>query len=81
MLNKFGKKNNKNVENKPSAEGTAALELCIDYDHVTIPLERYTELIAAEVKLGIASDIYNNTSSYDLEKRLSFLKKPDDSEA
>lgn len=75
MANEFDKKTNENTS-------PAALELCIDYDHVTITLERYTELVAAEVKLGLASDIYNNTSSYDLEKRLSFLlKKPDNSEA
>lgn len=34
------------------------LEVCIDNDHITITVERFQELVAAEVKLGVIRDVY-----------------------
>jgi len=42
-------------------------------------LERYTELVAAEVTPNIVTTVYDNTPSYDkdtLYKALAFLAKP-----
>jgi|BioPla2DNA2_1021312.scaffolds.fasta_scaffold274434_1 Fe2+ or Zn2+ uptake regulation protein len=62
-----------------SEDRLETLELCIDKEHVIIPLERYTELVAAEVTLNIVTTVYDNTPSYDkdtLYKALAFLAKP-----
>lgn len=53
-----------------------ALELCIDTDHITIPVARFGELIKAEVKLDIVRQAYETSKSYELQDRLSFLFGP-----
>lgn len=50
-----------------------ALELCIDHDHITIPVTRFQKLVEAEVKLGIVDQIYKTVEPYSLRDRLSFL--------
>lgn len=52
------------------------LELCIDHDHITIPVSRFEELVKAEVKLDIVSQIYKTTESYNMKDRLEFLFGP-----
>lgn len=52
------------------------LELTVDQDHVAIPMARYTELLKAEIHLGLAKQIYDASKSYDLENRLSLLFGP-----
>lgn len=75
MFGKISKKTSNSIEEK-----TRNLELCIiDDDHITISLERFTELVAAEVKLGITADIYNSIPSYNrgnLGDALAFLERP-----
>ena len=53
-----------------------ALELCIDHDHITIPVTRFQKLVEAEVKLNIIDQIYKTTESYNLRDRMSFLFGP-----
>jgi hypothetical protein len=53
-----------------------ALELCIDRDHITISVDRFTELMRKEVQLDIVQKIYLNCESYSLQDRLSFLFGP-----
>lgn len=50
-----------------------ALELCIDHDHITIPVTRFEELIKAEVYLVIARQAYEKSESYNLHSNLSLL--------
>ncbi len=50
-----------------------ALELCIDHDHITIPVTRFQELVEAEVKLRIVDQMYRTTESYSMKDRLELL--------
>lgn len=50
-----------------------ALELCIDHDHITIPVNRFQELVEAEVKLRIVDQIYRTTESYNMKDSLELL--------
>ena len=52
------------------------LELCIDHDHITIPIRRFEELKKAEVYLEIIIRAYRNSKSYELEDRLDLLFGP-----
>lgn len=52
------------------------LELCIDHDHITIPVTRFEELIKAEVYLVIARQVYEKSESYDLRSNLFLLFGP-----
>ena len=64
-----------NTEKKPveANESGELLELCIDHDHITIPVERFEELINAEVTLDIVYNMYKHLDSYDLKKILPVL--------
>ena len=66
-----------NTENKQEKtvheEALGALELCIDHDHITIPVTRFEELIKAEVYLVIARQAYEKSESYNLHSNLSLL--------
>jgi hypothetical protein len=53
-----------------------ALELCIDREHITITVDRFSELISKEVQLDIVKKIYFNSESYSLQDKLSFLFGP-----
>ncbi len=53
-----------------------ALELCIDHDHITIPVTRFQELVEAEIKLSIADRIYRTTESYSMKDRFELLFGP-----
>lgn len=52
------------------------LELCIDHDHVTIPISRFEELKKAEVWLEIVHRAYVNSKTYELPDKLSLLFGP-----
>ncbi len=52
------------------------LELCIDHDHITIPVSRFEELVKAEAKLDIVSQIYKTVESYNMKNTLEFLFGP-----
>jgi len=60
-----------------------ALELCIDHDHITISVDRFSELITKEVQLGMVEQFYLQSESYELQGRLASIfgpvpKKDDD---
>lgn len=46
---------------------TSALELCIDTEHVSVPLHRYEELVRSETELEILLRAYQQQSNYQLE--------------
>ena len=52
------------------------LELCIDHDHVTIPISRFEELKKAEVWLEIVHRAYVNSKTYELSDKLFLLFGP-----
>lgn len=52
------------------------LELCIDHDHITIPISRFEQLKKAEVYLEVIHRVYMNSKSYELEDRLALLFGP-----
>lgn len=55
------------------------LELCIDRDHVTISVERFQELLKAEVELGLLKGSYltgKYSSDVGETARLIFGPKP-----
>lgn len=57
-------------------EASEPLEIRIDHGHITIPLERYSQLLKAEIHLNIVHQIYHSTKQYDLCDRLSILFGP-----
>lgn len=67
---------NKQAEKIINEEALGALEVCIDHDHITIPVTRFEELIKAEVYLVIARQVYEKSESYDLRSNLSLLFGP-----
>jgi hypothetical protein len=52
------------------------LELCIDRDHITIPVTRFEELLKAEISLGIVRNAYETSESYNLQDKLSLVFGP-----
>lgn len=52
-------------------EGT--LELCIDHEHITIPVARFEELVKIEEKMGIIMQVHKKTESYKLQEYLSIM--------
>lgn len=53
-----------------------AMALCIDHDHITISVDRFTELVKKEAQLEIVSRAYFTSKSYDLQERLSIVYGP-----
>lgn len=64
----------KKLEEAKVSEGL--LELCIDQDHITITVERFEELINAEVTLDIIYGMHKILDSYDLKKLLPAVFGP-----
>ncbi|MDF2984924.1 MAG: hypothetical protein K0R50_434 [Eubacterium sp.] len=60
-------------------KGLGTLEICIDHEHVTVSLERFTELVKKEEQLAIVSRVYFTKESYNMGDALSILfgPKPD----
>ena len=63
------------MENMERKQGVTeeVVTLKNEHDYVTIPVDRFSELIEAEVKLGIVKQTYETVESYDLQKQLSPL--------
>ena len=57
-------------------EGLGELEICIDRDHITITVDRFSELLKKEIQLDIAKYIYHTARSYETQEKLSFLFGP-----
>lgn len=75
-----------NTETKGTCEEYKAMtEVHIDYDRVSVPLDRYDELVHAEAKLEILRSAYDrNATCYDLDKYMPLIfgpRKQDDSDA
>ncbi len=68
------------MENTERKEGMLlpgeTLELCIDHDHITIPVPRFEELVKAEAKLEIVGQIYKTVESYNMKDTLAFVFGP-----
>jgi len=52
------------------------LELCIDRDHITIPVTRFEELLKAEISLDIVRNAYETSESYNLQDKLALVFGP-----
>jgi len=63
------------MENKEK-EATGLLELCIDREHITITVDKFTELIQKEAALDLVRNIYFNAESYEIQKYLAVLFGP-----
>ena len=68
------------MENTERKEGMLlpgeTLELCIDHDHITIPVSRFEELMKAEAKLEIVGQIYKTVESYNMKDTLAIVFGP-----
>ncbi|MCF8017803.1 MAG: hypothetical protein K9L62_00260 [Vallitaleaceae bacterium] len=67
-----------NTENKKEEMNVheGALELCIDTDHITIPVSRFEELVKAEIKLDIVRQVYETKESYSMKDSLLLIFGP-----
>ena len=67
-----------NPENKDTCEECKTVtEVHINYDRVSVPLDRYDELVHAEAHLTILRNAYDrNASGYDFEKYMPLLFGP-----
>jgi len=52
------------------------LELCIDHDHITIPVTRFEELIKTKVTLDLIEQLYKKAPSYNLQDYMSWVFGP-----
>lgn len=53
------------------------LEICIDRDHITIPVSKFEELLESKVKLGIILNIHMTVEhDYKVREHLSALFGP-----
>lgn len=52
------------------------LGLCIDRDHITIPVTRFEELLKAEISLDIVRNAYETSESYNLPDKLALVFGP-----
>ena len=62
--------------NKQEETREGLLELCIDRDHITIPVTRFQELLKAEAELSFARKIYHKSDSYQVRDNLAILFGP-----
>lgn len=51
-------------------------ELCIDYDHISISVNRFEELIKKEAQIEILENIYFNHSSYSMHDKAAIIFGP-----
>jgi len=51
-------------------------EICVDLDHVTISVDRFSELITAEVTVDMLKSIYHAVESYNFDKVLEAMFGP-----
>lgn len=64
------------MENKETIISEGILELCIDKEHITIPVERFQELLKTETELAIVRRAYESAESYSLQDALSYVFGP-----
>lgn len=67
---------NKEHKEKEITISEEALELCIDTEHITIPVSRFQELVRAEIKLDIIRQVYETKESYSVKDNLSLIFGP-----
>lgn len=64
------------MESKETIISEGMLELCIDKEHITIPVERFQELLKTETELAIVRRTYEAAESYSLQDALSYVLGP-----
>lgn len=55
---------------KVSTEVEESIALCIDNDHVTLSVDRYNELLKAEITLGYIGAAFRAMDNYDFAKTM-----------
>lgn len=71
----------RNLEENTIKEGV--LEVYNDFNHITISVDKFTELVEKEATLNLLKNIYFKSDGYSLRDNLSFIfgpipKKDDD---
>lgn len=60
-------------EEVPELVADLAAELCIDSDHVSISIDRFTELVKAECELELIKKLWHGIESYKFDCVLTAL--------
>lgn len=64
----------RNLEENTVKEGV--IELCNSCNHITISVDKFTELVEKEAALNLVKNIHFNSDSYDIKRNLTFLFGP-----